>query len=439
MQGFLHGCLRARDAVNCMRGSSLKEERTMDEIRRQIGLSLGADICWPACYEQIMRKMDLRIPSENGTLRFDVERVSIEPFDLKQPVKYDVVIDRLTHWYHTSREWIKKGIVMNDLYVFNNPWSVQSNEKHTSYAAMMALGMPIPETWMIPPKGYSPNPDLKPTLSKYAKLFDLGKVGEKLGYPLFVKPYDGGGWRAVTKCDDLDSLRRAYDDSGTMVMHAQAGVNGFDSFVRCIGFGPQTHSVLYDPSAPLHDRYTREKDFISAKEEEHLRKITLTINAFFGWEFNSCESLRRAGTWYPIDFANPCPDSQVTSLHYHFPWMVKAYIRWSVFVAATKKPMRKNLDWQPFYDIAKLDLSFEEKLDRYAAIADARFETARFEEFCAKNLSQLDAIAHAFFASKECKDAIRLKVAAIFPSHEVDLFTELFFERIQDWRSDNPV
>lgn len=411
----------------------------MDEIRRQIGLSLGADICWPACYEHIMRKMDLRIPSENGTLRFDVERVSIEPFDLKQPVKYDVVIDRLTHWYHTSREWIKKGIVMNDLYVFNNPWSVQSNEKHTSYAAMMALGMPIPETWMIPPKGYSPNPDLKPTLSKYAKLFDLGKIGEKLGYPLFVKPYDGGGWRAVTKCDDLDSLRRAYDDSGTMVMHAQAGVNGFDSFVRCIGFGPQTHSVLYDPSAPLHDRYTREKDFISAKEEEHLRKITLTINAFFGWEFNSCESLRRAGTWYPIDFANPCPDSQVTSLHYHFPWMVKAYIRWSVFVAATKKPMRKNLDWQPFYDIAKLDLSFEEKLDRYAAIADERFETARFEEFCAKNLSQLDAIAHAFFASKECKDAIRLKVAAIFPAHEVDLFTELFFERIQDWRSDNPV
>jgi len=411
----------------------------MDEIRRQIGLSLGADICWPACYEHIMRKMDLRIPSENGTLRFDVERVSIEPFDLKQPVKYDVVIDRLTHWYHTSREWIKKGIVMNDLYVFNNPWSVQSNEKHTSYAAMMALGMPIPETWMIPPKGYSPNPDLKPTLSRYAKLFDLGKIGENLGYPLFVKPYDGGGWRAVTKCDDLDAFRRAYEDSGTMVMHAQAGVNGFDSFVRCIGFGPQTHSVLYDPSAPLHDRYTREKNFISAAEQEHLRKLTLTINAFFGWEFNSCESLRRGGTWYPIDFANPCPDSQVTSLHYHFPWMVKAYIRWSVFVAATKKPMRKTLDWQPFYDIAKLDLSFEEKLDRYAAIADARFETARFEEFCATHLSQLDAIAHAFFASKECKDAIRLKVAAIFPTHEVDLFTELFFERIQDWRADHPV
>lgn len=409
----------------------------MNDIHRKIGLSLGADICWPACYEHIMRRLDLKIPTPDGTIRFDVERVTIEPFDLKQPVKYDVVVDRLTHWYHTSREWIKKGVLMNDLYVFNNPWSVQANEKHTSYAAMMALGMPIPETWMVPPKGYAPNPDLKPTLSRYAKLFDLGKIGGKLGYPLFLKPYDGGGWRAVTKCDDQRALERAYEDSDTMVMHLQAGVNGFDRFVRCIGFGPQTHTVLYDPSAPLHDRYTREKGFITKADEDHLRKITLTINAFFGWDFNSCESLRREGVWYPIDFANPCPDSQVTSLHYHFPWMVKSYIRWSTFVAATKKKMRKNLDWEPFYAIAKLDLPFEEKLDRYAAIADERFETARFEEWTAKNLAHLDEVAWEFFATNECRDAIRQKVAALFPAHEVEQFTELFYNRVQQWRGDH--
>ncbi len=409
----------------------------MNDIHRKIGLSLGADICWPACYEHIMRRLDLKIPTPDGTVRFDVERVSIEPFDLQQPVKYDVVVDRLTHWYHTSREWIKKGVVMNDLYVFNNPWSVQANEKHTSYAAMMALGMPIPETWMVPPKGYAPNPDLKPTLSRYAKLFDLGDVGRELGYPLFLKPYDGGGWRAVTKCDDEQALKRAYEDSDTMVMHLQAGVNGFDRFVRCIGFGPQTYSVLYDPSAPLHDRYTREKGFISKADDEHLRKITLTINAFFGWDFNSCESLRRDGVWYPIDFANPCPDSQVTSLHYHFPWMVKSYIRWSTFVAATKKKMRKNLDWEPFYAVAKLDLPFEEKLDRYAKIADERFETDRFEEWSARHLGHLDEVAWEFFATSECRDAIRLKVAALFPAHEVEQFTELFYNRVQQWRGDH--
>ncbi len=71
------------------------------------------------------------------------------------------MLDRLTHWYHTSREWIKKAILMDGLYVFNNPWSVQSMEKHTTYCAMMHLGMPIPETWMVPPKSYEPLPDLQ--------------------------------------------------------------------------------------------------------------------------------------------------------------------------------------------------------------------------------------------------------------------------------------
>ena len=81
----------------------------MKKATRHIGLSLGADICWPICYETLMRRLDLAIPHDGEEVRFEVERTSIEPFDLRQPVKYDVVIDRLTHWYQTSREWIKKG------------------------------------------------------------------------------------------------------------------------------------------------------------------------------------------------------------------------------------------------------------------------------------------------------------------------------------------
>jgi hypothetical protein len=408
----------------------------MAEVVRRIGLSLGADVCWPLCFEHLVRRLDLRVPHQGDTLRFEVERVTIEPFDLRQPVKYDVVVDRLTHWFHTSREWIKKAILMDDLYVFNNPWSVQANEKHTSYAAMMRLGMPIPETWMIPPKSYEPTPDLRPTLHRYARLFDLGQIGDRIGWPFYLKPYDGGGWRAVTRVADPKAAWKAYEESGKAVMHAQASVEGFDLFVRCIGFGPQTRCVRYDPSAPLHDRYTMKTGFMPAADVAHLRKLTLTINAFFGWEFNSCEALRRAGTWHPIDFANPCPDSQVTSLHFHFPWLVKAYLRWTLFCAATRRRMRKTLDWEPFLAVAALDLPFAEKLDRYAALAEARFETARFEEWCAAHLSHLDEVADAFFATAEAKDAVRQKVAALFPPHEVERFTELFWGRIQRWREE---
>ena len=138
----------------------------MTTTTKRIGLSLGADICWPICFEEILRRLALSIPVGNETLSFDCSRVTIEPFDLRQPVRYDLVIDRLTHWYHTSREWIKKAVVLNDTYVFNNPWSLQANEKHTTYCAMMRLGLAVPDTWMLPPKAYEPSADLQVTLTR---------------------------------------------------------------------------------------------------------------------------------------------------------------------------------------------------------------------------------------------------------------------------------
>ena len=118
----------------------------MAHITRKIGLSLGADICWPICYERLLKQLDLKLPINGNTVSFESSRVNIEPFDLGKGCNYDVVIDRLTHWYHTSREWIKKEILVNDLYVFNNPWSLQSMEKQTTYAAMIRLGFPVPDT-----------------------------------------------------------------------------------------------------------------------------------------------------------------------------------------------------------------------------------------------------------------------------------------------------
>ncbi len=387
-----------------------------------------------------MKRLALRIPYKGDTLDFHVERVTIEPYALTQPVKYDVVIDRLTHWYDTTREWIKKGVLMNDLYVFNNPFSVQSMEKHTSYAAMTRLGMPIPETWMVPPKSYEQLPDLKPTLSKYARLFDLAAIGRSIGYPLFMKPYDGGGWKGVTRIKDEAALKKAYDESGTMVMHLQKAVDPYDRFVRTIGFGPQTRSVFYDPDAPLHDRYTmkKEADFLSAEDRQVLEDTTLTINAFFGWDFNSCESLRNTntGVWHPIDFANPCPDSQVTSLHYHFPWLVKAYLRWAIFTAATRRPMRKAFDWQPFYELAATEQPWADKLKAYGKLSRTLLQAEAFEEFNHQHLGHLDEVAWEFFGTEEAKDAVRQKVTALFPAHEVEPFTELFFRRIQQWRAE---
>jgi hypothetical protein len=138
------------------------------------------------------------------------------------------------------------------------------------------------------------------------------------------------------------------------------------------------------------------------------------------------------GVWHPIDFANACPDSQVTSLHFHFPWLVKANLRWSIFCASTGRRVKTNLDWDRYFAIADTDAPLEEKLQGYVKLAREHFDTDRFEEFCALHLRHLDEVAHGFFQSPAARDAIQQKVQALYPAHEVEQFTELFWGRVQD-------
>ena len=135
------------------------------QAQRLIGLSLGADLCWPICYEELLRRLDLNLDLDGDQVTFDVERITIEPYDLKQPCRYDVVLDRLTHWYHTSREWIKKAVILDGLYVLNNPWTLQSMEKQTTYCAMMRVRHAGAGNLDAPSqRAYDGHEDLEPTL-----------------------------------------------------------------------------------------------------------------------------------------------------------------------------------------------------------------------------------------------------------------------------------
>jgi hypothetical protein len=407
----------------------------MTDTIRRIGLSLGADLCWPVFYQDLVAALDPVVDIGSERIRFDVERVTIEPFDLMQPVRYDVVMDRLTPWYPTSREWIKKGVVMNDLYVLNNPFTLQAMQKHTSYAAMMRLGLPVPKTWMLPPKEYEDVPDLQITLDSYARMFDLREIGDAVGYPAFLKPYDGGAWVGVSRVDSFEELQAAYDGSGTRIMHLQEAIEPFDVFVRALGVGPQVNIMRYDPDAPLHDRYKVDFHFLDAQEWQQMQDMAVVINSFFGWDFNSVEALRRDGVFHPIDFANGNPDSQVTSLHFHIPWLVKALIRWSLFCAATKRPMHLSTDWGAFYEIADGAGSDTARLRQMADLARARFSESEFASFCDTYLAELDEITLAYFGEDRARAAVRTKVAALFPAGEVEEFTEHFWGLLQFWRS----
>ena len=95
-----------------------------------------------------------------------------------------------------------------------------------------------------------------------------------------------------------------------------------------------------------------------------------------------------------------------------------------------------NLDWEPYWKIMREEMPYREKLAAYAAIGHQRMETERFHEFCDQHLSHLEEHTYEFFGTELAKETIRRKVGSLFPAHEVESFTEHFWERIQRWRSD---
>ncbi len=291
--------------------------------RHLIGMLLGTEEDWPSAFEAIMRRHVPAITYEGADHSIDVERITIEPFDLRAVPRYSLVIDRLAHWYYVPREWLKKIALVDDVYLLNNPFTFQSMEKHSAYCAMMRLGLKIPNTWMIPYKQPPENPRFPYTAAKYNRPFELEDVAERVGYPLFMKPFDGGAWVGVTRIADHDELHHRYDESGERLMHLQASVEDFEVFARSLSIGAETMVMNYDPSKPLHDRYQVDHNFLSPALGEEVISISRLVNAFFRWDFNSCEMIVKDGEVYPIDYANACPDMSIISLHYYFPWAIK--------------------------------------------------------------------------------------------------------------------
>jgi hypothetical protein len=390
-----------------------------------IGLLLGTEEDWPRAFEALAsRAGDLRW--KGATHRLATERIVNEPFDLRYRPRYGLVIDRLAWWYDLPRAWLKKVSLMDDVYLLNNPFTFQAMEKHSAYCAMMRLGIRVPETWLIPhkvpvpiaPFGYM-REKFPQVAERYNAAFDLGQIGEVVGYPLYMKPFDGGQWVGVSRVASPEELRTTYDESGERMMHLQGALEDFEVFVRSLSIGAETMSMWFEPSEPMHLRYQVKHDFLSPELGDEIVTISQLVNAFFRWEFNSCETIVKDGVVYPIDYANASPDVALTSLHYYFPWAMKALVKWSAFCLVTERPMRINQDTRDYFAIGdRDDLSYEEKLAEYRSLVDAFFQVELYDEFCAEAFADFDARALEWFAGPEFDALLVEVVQATFPEHE---------------------
>jgi hypothetical protein len=406
----------------------------MDQGAHLIGMLLGTEEDWPTAFETLVSRLGPIADASGGRHRVTTERITMEPFDLRYRPRYDLVVDRLAYWYFLPREWLKKVALMDDVYLLNSPFTFQSMEKHAAYCAMLRLGLKVPRTVLVPHKHPPDNARFAYTAAKYNRPFDLDEIARSIGYPMFMKPYDGGQWVGVSHIRDSAELHRAYDASGQRLMHLQASIEGYETFARSLSIGAETMVMHFRPELPMHDRYAVDHDFLGAEVGDEVLTISRLINAFFRWEFNSCETLVRGTDAYPIDYANASPDVALTSLHYYFPWAMGALLKWCVFCVVTGRRPRLDLDTRRYFEIGdREDLSYTEKLAAYRELADAYFEVDRYRDFCDSRLPHVDELVLEWITSAEFDRLLVDTVRTTYPVHEHERFIGHFRGLIGQW------
>ena len=193
----------------------------------------------------------------------------------------------------------------------------------------------------------------------------------------------------------------------------------------------------FKPDLPMHQRYAVSHGFLSESAGFQAAAISRIVNAFFLWEFNSCEMLVSGDEVHPIDYANACPDVAVTSLHYYFPWAITALVRWSVYCVVTGRKQAVDLSTGRYFAIADdPDMSYDDKIAAYLELADAHFDSKRYWEFCDEHLAHLPEQVLDWVTSDEFDRMLRDTVAATYPAHEQEEFLAHFRGLVGMWVSD---
>jgi hypothetical protein len=160
-----------------------------------------------------------------------------------------------------------------------------------------------------------------------------------------MKPFAGGGWKSVYKLHNAEDFFQKHAETGQLVMLLQEEIV-FEEYYRCYCIGRKYVRIMsYEPRNPFHLRYAA--DFKpSAERLKQMEEIVLRINNYLGYDFNTVELAVRDGVPYAIDFCNPAPDAERTSVgEENFEWVVETAANYAIERAMALKDNQDNLTW----------------------------------------------------------------------------------------------
>ncbi|HEV8272732.1 MAG TPA: hypothetical protein VGQ04_15580 [Chitinophagaceae bacterium] len=302
---------------------------------KKIGVLHGKERSFPMAFVE-------RINSKNIS-GIVAESVRIDKAIQGEPTGYAVIIDRISQDVPFYRTWLKNEALTGTA-VINNPFWWSADDKYFNNCLMTKVGVPIPKTSIIPSRDH-PDDTTEESFSNLAYPLDWETIFKYVGFPAYMKPFAGGGWKHVYKLDSKEDFFDKHSETGQLVMLLQEEIV-FTEYYRCYCIGRKHVLIMpYEPRNPHHLRYVA--SFTPSPERlKQMEGIVLRICNYLGYDFNTVELAIRDGVPYAIDFCNPAPDAERTSVgEENFAWVVETAANYAIERALEQKDEQDNLTW----------------------------------------------------------------------------------------------
>ena len=307
--------------------------------KKRIGILFGMEDTFPWALIDVINDR-ARAAGE----AIEASPVSIGAVRQDVPPAYDVILDRISHEVPFYRTFLKVAVA-GGTDVINNPLWGAADDKFFDNVVALAANVAVPKTVLLPHKQHPPNTEAKSF--RNLTWVDWDGVFSYLGFPIFLKPAYGGGWKDVYKCDDREAFFTAYDQTRDLAMMAQEAIV-FSEYYRCYVVGRSWVRIMpYAPDQPHALRYARAAGrTVPAAMAERITRDAMALCEALGYDLNTAEFAIRDGIPYAIDFMNAAPDADVHSVgEESFRWIVDAMADLLMERARRPRPFEPTGSW----------------------------------------------------------------------------------------------
>ncbi|GAC1703573.1 MAG: hypothetical protein NVS9B7_00420 [Flavisolibacter sp.] len=302
---------------------------------KKIGILYGQERSFPFAFIE-------RINSK-GIENLVAEPILIDKVIQGEKTPYTLIVDRISQDVPFFRAWLKNA-AMTGASVINNPFWWSADDKFFNNCLMTQVGVPVPKTVLLPSFDL-PSDTTNESFANLTYPLDWGTIFKYIGFPAYMKPYAGGGWKHVYRLESMEDFYNKHRETGQLVMLLQEEIV-FEEYYRCYCIGGRHVKIMpYEPRNPHHLRYAAQ--FSPSQERiKQMEDIVLRINHYLGYDFNTVELAVKDGIPYAIDFGNPAPDAERSSVgDENFEWVVETAANYAIERTMNIREGQDNLTW----------------------------------------------------------------------------------------------